>query len=49
MDEMTDFGIEIGLLRMAESRFGVSKKPSFEPKGGFERLSAAFAKFVDTA
>jgi len=40
MDEMTDFQIKIGLLRKAKSRFGVPKKPSFEPKGGFQPLSA---------
>jgi len=40
MDEITNFEIKIGFLRKAESRFGVPKKPSFEPKGGFEPLSA---------
>jgi len=44
MDEMTSFEIKIGLLRKAESKFGVPKKPSFEPKfepkDGFQPLSA---------
>jgi len=40
MDEMTNFEIKIGFLRKAESRFGVPKKPGFEPKGGFQPLLA---------
>jgi len=42
---MTNFEIKIGLLRESESRFGLSKKPIFEPKGG---VLAAFGKFVNT-
>ena len=45
MDEKTHFEIKIGLLREAESRFGLSKKPTFGPKGGFQPL---FSKFVNT-
>ena len=45
MNKMTNFEIKIGLLRESESRFGLSKKPISEPKGG---ILAAFGKFVDT-
>ena len=45
MDKMTHFEIKIGLLRKAESGFGLLKKQTFEPKGG---VLAAFGKFVNT-
>jgi len=44
MDRMTHFEIKIGLLRKAESGFGLLKKQTFEPKGG---VLAAFGKFVN--
>jgi len=34
MDKITHFEIKIGLLRKAESGFGLLKKQTFEPKGG---------------
>jgi len=42
---MTHFEIKIGLLRKAELKFGRPKKPTFEPKGGFQPL---LSKFVNT-
>jgi len=44
MDKMTHFEIKIGLLRKAESGFGLLMKQTFEPKGG---VLAAFGKFVN--
>jgi len=35
MDKMTHFEIKSGLLRKAESGFGLLKKQTFEPKEAF--------------